>query len=199
MNNAKIKSWMITVTAMAAAAMLTLSGCGSGAESKADADEATFTAAGLFPLTGSMAYLGPANIATMKLAKDPSVVVGPPSSSVVKNTFKQVTSSQVPMISSGATSTAFSGLNDYFFRTIPPDTVQGVVLGQILVEDGVKNLAIAVFNDEYGTSLRDVVVKTVEDTGVNVVYGEKETFDPTETSFSSMVTNIKSTKPDALR
>lgn len=199
MNNAKIKSWMITVTAMAAAAMLTLSGCGSGAESKADADEATFTAAGLFPLTGSMAYLGPANIATMKLAKDPSVVVGPPSSSVVKNTFKQVTSSQVPMISSGATSTAFSGLNDYFFRTIPPDTVQGVVLGQILVEDGVKNLAIAVFNDEYGTSLRDVVVKTVEDAGVNVVYGEKETFDPTETSFSSMVTNIKSTKPDALR
>lgn len=199
MNNAKIKSWMVTATAMAAAAMLTLSGCGSGAESKADADEATFTAAGLFPLTGSMAYLGPANIATMKLAKDPSVVVGPPSSSVVKNTFKQVTSSQVPMISSGATSTAFSGLNDYFFRTIPPDTVQGVVLGQILVEDGVKNLAIAVFNDEYGTSLRDVVVKTVEDAGVNVVYGEKETFDPTETSFSSMVTNIKSTKPDALR
>ena len=57
MNNAKIKSWMITATAMAAAAMLTLSGCGSGAESKADADEATFTAAGLFPLTGSMAYL----------------------------------------------------------------------------------------------------------------------------------------------
>ena len=57
MNNAKIKSWMVTATAMAAAAMLTLSGCGSGAESKADADEATFTAAGLFPLTGSMAYL----------------------------------------------------------------------------------------------------------------------------------------------
>lgn len=239
MNNAKIKSWMVTATAMAAAAMLTLSGCGSGAESKADADEATFTAAGLFPLTGSMAYLGPANIATMKLAqndinaaggvlgkdidivsadtsdadhadqntssaqsvlaREPSVVVGPPSSSVVKNTFKQVTSSQVPMISSGATSTAFSGLNDYSFRTIPPDTVQGVVLGQIIVQDGVKNLAIAVFNDEYGTSLRDVVVKTVGDAGANVVYGEKETFDPTETSFSSMVTNIKSTKPDALR
>lgn len=37
-----------------------------------------------------------------------------------------------------------------------------------------------------GTSLRDVVAKTVGDAGVNVVYGEKETFDPTETSFSSM-------------
>ena len=58
-----------------------------------------------------------------------------------------------------------------------------------------KNLAIAVFNDEYGTSLRDVVVKTVEDAGVNVVYGEKDTFDPTETNFSSMVTAIKATNP----
>ena len=207
----------------------------SGSSGSAKSD--TFMAAGLFPLTGSMAYLGPANIATMKLAqkdinaaggvlgkdieitsadtsdadhadqntssaqsvlaKNPSVVVGPPSSSVVKNTYKQVTSAKVPMISSGATSTAFSGLSDYFFRTIPPDTVQGAVLGQIIAQDGVKNLAIAVFNDEYGTSLRDVVVKTVEDAGVNVVYGEKDTFDPTETNFSSMVTAIKATNPDA--
>lgn len=223
----------ITATAMVAAAVMALAGCGSSGSAKSD----TFMAAGLFPLTGSMAYLGPANIATMKLAqkdinaaggvlgkdieitsadtadadhadqntssaqsvlaKNPSVVVGPPSSSVVKNTYKQVTSAKVPMISSGATSTAFSGLSDYFFRTIPPDTVQGAVLGQIIAQDGVKNLAIAVFNDEYGTSLRDVVVKTVEDAGVNVVYGEKDTFDPTETNFSSMVTAIKATNPDA--
>lgn len=197
----------ITATAMVAAAVMALAGCGSSGTadsaasgSSGSAKSDTFMAAGLFPLTGSMAYLGPANIATMKLAqkdinaaggvlgkdieitsadtsdadhadqntssaqsvlaKNPSVVVGPPSSSVVKNTYKQVTSAKVPMISSGATSTAFSGLSDYFFRTIPPDTVQGAVLGQIIAQDGVKNLAIAVFNDEYGTSLRDVVVKT---------------------------------------
>lgn len=234
----------ITATAMVAAAVMALAGCGSSgtADSAASgspgsAKSDTFMAAGLFPLTGSMAYLGPANIATMKLAqkdinaaggvlgkdieitsadtsdadhadqntssaqsvlaKNPSVVVGPPSSSVVKNTYKQVTSAKVPMISSGATSTAFSGLSDYFFRTIPPDTVQGAVLGQIIAQDGVKNLAIAVFNDEYGTSLRDVVVKTVEDAGVNVVYGEKDTFDPTETNFSSIATAIKASNPDA--
>ena len=234
----------ITATAMVAAAVMALAGCGSSGTadsaasgSSGSAKSDTFMAAGLFPLTGSMAYLGPVNIATMKLAqkdinaaggvlgkdieitsadtsdadhadqntssaqsvlaKNPSVVVGPPSSSVVKNTYKQVTSAKVPMISSGATSTAFSGLSDYFFRTIPPDTVQGAVLGQIIAQDGVKNLAIAVFNDEYGTSLRDVVVKTVEDAGVNVVYGEKDTFDPTETNFSSMVTAIKATNPDA--
>lgn len=243
MKKSNSRKTLITITAAAAALTMMLSGCGSSSSSSSDSsasstsDSGTFMAAGLFPLTGSMAYLGPANIATMKLAqkdindaggvlgkdieitsadtsdadhadqntssaqsvlaKNPSVVVGPPSSSVVKNTYKQVTSAKVPMISSGATSTAFSGLNDYFFRTIPPDTVQGAVLGQIIAQDGVKNLAIAVFNDEYGTSLRDVVVKTVEDAGVKVVYGEKDTFDPTETNFSSMVTSIKASNADA--
>lgn len=234
----------ITATAMVAAAVMALAGCGSSGTadsaasgSSGSAKSDTFMAAGLFPLTGSMAYLGPANIATMKLAqkdinaaggvlgkdieitsadtsdadhadqntssaqsvlaKNPSVVVGPPSSSVVKNTYKQVTSAKVPMISSGATSTAFSGLSDYFFRTIPPDTVQGAVLGQIIAQDGVKNLAIAVFNDEYGTGLRDTIVKTASAAGVDIIYGEKDTFDPTETNFSSIATAIKASNPDA--
>lgn len=234
----------ITATAMVAAAVMALAGCGSSGTadsaasgSSGSAKSDTFMAAGLFPLTGSMAYLGPANIATMKLAqkdinaaggvlgkdieitsadtsdadhadqntssaqsvlaKNPSVVVGPPSSSVVKNTYKQVTSAKVPMISSGATSTAFSGLSDYFFRTILPDTVQGAVLGQIIAQDGVKNLAIAVFNDEYGTGLRDTIAKTASEAGVNIVYGEKDTFDPTETNFSSIATAIKASNPDA--
>ena len=234
----------ITATAMVAAAVMALAGCGSSGTadsaasgSSGSAKSDTFMAAGLFPLTGSMAYLGPANIATMKLAqkdinaaggvlgkdieitsadtsdadhadqntssaqsvlaKNPSVVVGPPSSSVVKNTYKQVTSAKVPMISSGATSTTFSGLSDYFFRTIPPDTVQGAVLGQIIAQDGVKNLAIAVFNDEYGTGLRDTIVKTASAAGVDIIYGEKDTFDPTETNFSSIATAIKASNPDA--
>lgn len=234
----------ITATAMVAAAVMALAGCGSSGTadsaasgSSGSAKSDTFMAAGLFPLTGSMAYLGPANIATMKLAqkdinaaggvlgkdieitsadtsdadhadqntssaqsvlaKNPSVVVGPPSSSVVKNTYKQVTSAKVPMISSGATSTAFSGLSGYFFRTIPPDTVQGAVLGQIIAQDGVQKLAIAVFNDEYGTGLRDTIVKTASAAGVDIIYGEKDTFDPTETNFSSIATAIKASNPDA--
>ena len=195
MNKPNRKTWRTTATAMAATAVLTLSGCGTGtADSSANAAEDTFVAGGLFPLTGTAAYLGPSNVSTMKLAeqdideaggvlgnkistitadtsdaehadqnatavqsvlsKNPSVVIGPPLSSVVKNTYKQVTTSKIPMISPGATSTAFSGLDDYFFRTIPPDTVQGVVMGDLIAQDGIKNLAIAVFNDEYGISLR---------------------------------------------
>ncbi|KAB7044950.1 amino acid ABC transporter substrate-binding protein [Bifidobacterium longum] len=239
-NNKKI---MVTLTAAVAAAVMALAGCGSsGTASDSGTSGAkssgTFLAAGLFPLTGSFAYVGPASSASLALAKqeinaaggvlgkdmetttadssdadhadqntssaqsliskNPSVIIGPPSSGVVKNTYKQVTTSGIPMISEGATSTSLSGLDPMFFRTIPPDTVQGAVLGQVIAQDGVKNLAIVVLNDEYGTHLRDVVVKTVEDAGVNVVYGEKDAFDPTETNFSSIVTAIKASNPDAI-
>lgn len=236
------KKYMVTFIAAVAAAVMALAGCGSSNSSTggtdAKSESSAFYAAGMFPQTGSLAYLGPPEEAGFKLAvadinatggvngsemkssiadtsdgdhadqnsaaaqsalsKNPSVVIGPPSSSVVKNSYKQVTSAGVPMISQGATSTAFSGLDKNFFRVIPPDTVQGAVLGQVIAQDGVKNLAIAVFNDEYGTSLRDVVVKTVKAAGVNVVYGEKDTFDPAETNFASIVTAIKASNPDGI-
>ena len=132
------------------------------------------------------------------MSKNPSFVIGPASSSVVKNVYKTITSAKVPMLSMGATSSDFSGLSPYFFRTVPPDSVQGAVLGQVIAQDGVKNLAIAAFNEEYGTGLRDTIAKTASDAGVNIVYGEKDAFDPTETNFSSIVTAIKASNPDAI-
>ena len=60
-----------------------------------------------------------------------------------------------------------------------------------------QKLAIAVFNDEYGTGLRDTIVKTASAAGVDIIYGEKDTFDPTETNFSSIATAIKASNPDA--
>ena len=132
------------------------------------------------------------------MSKNPSFVIGPASSSVVKNVYKTITSAKVPMLSMGATSSDFSGLDPYFFRTVPPDSVQGAVLGQVIAQDGVKNLAIAAFNEEYGTGLRDTIAKTASDAGVNIVYGEKDAFDPTETNFSSIVTAIKASNPDAI-
>ncbi len=244
-NMKSMKKLSITTTAVIAAAVMSLAGCGSsssGSDSAASSSDSSakttkFVLGGLWPETGSLAYLAPPELAAEKLAvkdindaggvlgndvttvdadtsdadhadqntsaaqsvlsKNPSFVIGPASSSVVKNTYKSITSQNVPMLSMGATSASFSGLSDYFFRTVAPDTVQGAVMGNLIAQDGVKNLAIAVFNDEYGTSLRDVVVKTVEDAGVKVVYGEKDTFDPTETNFSSMVTSIKASNADA--
>ncbi len=61
------------------------------------------------------------------------------------------------MISPANTATSLSGYSPYYFRTAPPDTVQGSALANLIVSDGVSDLGILVFNEEYGTSLRDVV------------------------------------------
>ncbi|MFR0555943.1 ABC transporter substrate-binding protein [Pseudoscardovia radai] len=132
------------------------------------------------------------------LSHNPSAIVGPASSAVVRNVYQEITEAHVPMTSMGSTSTSFSGLSDYFFRTVPPDTVQGTVLGNVIAQDGVQNLAIAAFNDEYGTGLRDQIAKTAGDQGVNIVYGADQAFDPTETNFSSIVTAIKASGADAI-
>lgn len=235
----------ITATAMVAAAVMALAVCGSSNSSSSSSSSAStsgtktskFVLGGLWPETGSLAYLAPPELAAEKLAvkdindaggvlgnkittvdadtsdadhadqntsaaqsvlsKNPSFIIGPASSSVVKNTYKSITSQNIPMLSMGATSAGFSGLSDYFFRTVAPDTVQGAVMGNLIAQDGVQKLAIAVFNDEYGTGLRDTIVKTASAAGVDIIYGEKDTFDPTETNFSSMVTAIKATNPDA--
>lgn len=225
----------ITATAMVAAAVMALAGCGSSNSSSSSSSSAStsgtktskFVLGGLWPETGSLAYLAPPELAAEKLAvkdindaggvlgnkittvdadtsdaqsvlsKNPSFIIGPASSSVVKNTYKSITSQNIPMLSMGATSASFSGLSDYFFRTVAPDTVQGAVMGNLIAQDGVQKLAIAVFNDEYGTGLRDTIAKTASEAGVNIVYGEKDTFDPTETNFSSIATAIKASNPDA--
>lgn len=216
-----MKKLSITVTAVVAAAVMALAGCGSGSGSGSSSSDASdsgakttkFVLGGLWPETGSLAYLAPPELAAEKLAvkdindaggvldskvttvdadtsdadhadqntsaaqsvlsKNPSFIIGPASSSVVKNTYKSITSQNIPMLSMGATSAGFSGLSDYFFRTVAPDTVQGAVMGNLIAQDGVQKLAIAVFNDEYGTGLRDTVVKTASAAGVDIVYGER--------------------------
>lgn len=132
------------------------------------------------------------------LSKKPGVIVGNPSSGVVKNTYSTIAAAQVPQISVGATATSLSGISPYFFRTVPPDSVQGAVLADTIVQDGVQRLAIASFNDEAGNGMRDVVAKHVMANGVDVVYGEKDSFDPTDTNFTALSTTIHAAQPDAV-
>ena len=126
----------ITATAMVAAAVMALAGCGSSNSSSSSSSSAStsgtktskFVLGGLWPETGSLAYLAPPELAAEKLAvkdindaggvlgnkittvdadtsdadhadqntsaaqsvlsKNPSFIIGPASSSVVKNTYK---------------------------------------------------------------------------------------------------------------
>ncbi|MFC7406774.1 ABC transporter substrate-binding protein [Georgenia alba] len=133
------------------------------------------------------------------LGEEVAAIVGAASSQVTLNVIDDVVGAQTLMVSPANTATELSGYDDFFFRTAPPDSVQGDVLGNLIASDGNATLSILVFNEAYGTGLRDVVQSTFESAGGTVTYGAAgDEFDPTEQNFSSIVSNALSSDPDAV-
>ncbi|WP_307219923.1 ABC transporter substrate-binding protein [Microbacterium sp. SORGH_AS_0888] len=134
-------------------------------------------------------------------SSDAQVVLGAESSSVTLNFVDSIVSKCKVQISPANTATKLSGYSSYYFRTAPPDTVQGSALGNLVVGDGVQKVAFLVFNDAYGTGLRDVIESTVEKAGGEVVYGAEgkgQEFAPGQKTFSSEVSAALAAKPDAI-
>jgi branched-chain amino acid transport system substrate-binding protein len=110
-------------------------------------------------------------------------------------------SNKVVEVSPANTAVDLSGYSPYYFRTAPPDGIQGNALGTLISTDGYKKVAFLVFNDTYGTGLRNAVQKTIEAAGGTIVYGGKgagDEFPAGQTTFSSEVSGALAAKPDAI-
>ena len=201
----------------------------------------SFRVGGILPLTGSLAFLGPPEIAGVGLAvsdvnaaggvdgaqacndiqdsgdsndmsvstasagtlvaSKPSVVIGAASSSVSLNVVDTFADNKIVEISPANTAVDLSGYSPFYFRTAPPDGVQGNALGTLITTDGYTKVGFLVFNDTYGTGLRNAVQETVEAAGGSCVYGcngKGQEFPPGQTTFSSEVSGVLAAKPDAI-
>lgn len=233
--------------AFAAAASLALAACSSEGDD-GDAGDSNSEGSGstealhigtVLPLTGSLAFLGPPEVAGVDLAVNEineaggvlgsdvkvthgdssdtqqaqiapqtasglisdgvSAIIGAASSAVTFNFVDDVVAAEVVQVSPANTATGLSGYSDFFFRTAPPDSVQGNALGNLILEDGHTNVGILVFNEDYGTGLRDVIKATVEEGGGTITYGNPgEEFDPAATNFGAEVEAVMATNPDAV-
>ncbi|MCA0873395.1 ABC transporter substrate-binding protein [Seohaeicola saemankumensis] len=76
----------------------------------------------------------------------------------------------VVMISPSATSPALSTAEDngLFFRTAPSDARQGVVMTEVLMEEGIKEVAVTYTNNDYGKGLADSFQAAFEAAGGTV-------------------------------
>ncbi len=74
------------------------------------------------------------------------------------------------MISPSATSPALSTIEDngLFFRTAPSDARQGVVMSNIIMERGFKEVALSYTNNDYGKGLADAFQSAFEEAGGTV-------------------------------
>ena len=135
------------------------------------------------------------------VAAKPSVVIGAAASGITENIIGTITGSKLVQISPANTKATLSGVHPFYFRTAPPDTIQGDVLGNMIAADGHKKIAMLVFDDPYGTGLRDTVQKVFEAAGGEVVYGGKESndvFQPAQPEYKAEVTAAVNSKPDAI-
>ncbi len=76
----------------------------------------------------------------------------------------------IVMVSPSATSPALSDAEDngLFFRTAPSDARQGKVMTQVLLDQGVKSVALTYTNNDYGKGLADSFQKAFEAAGGEV-------------------------------
>ncbi|WP_206051566.1 ABC transporter substrate-binding protein [Nocardioides ferulae] len=152
--------------------------------------------------SGDTTDLSVSTASARTLIKDKaSVVIGAASSSVSLNFVDRLTAAKITQVSPANTAVDLSGYSDFYFRTAPPDGIQGNALGSLISSDGYQKVAFLVFSDTYGTGLRDVVQETVEAGGGECTYGCKgdgDEFPAGQTTFSSEVSAAVNSNPDAI-
>ena len=144
--------------------------------------------------------IGQQNINKLLQAKV-SAILGAESSSVTENVLPTVSAAKTVMFSPANTDDALTGASPWYFRDAAPNSVEGNALGSQILSNGQTKVGILVFNDSYGTNLRDSIQKAVEAGGGTVTYGatgKGQEFPATETTFSSEVSAVLATKPDAI-
>jgi ABC-type branched-subunit amino acid transport system substrate-binding protein len=125
-------------------------------------------------------------------------IIGAASSSVSLSVIDKIINAGVVHFSPANTSTAFDTYDDkgMYFRTAPSDVLQGNVLGNLVLQDGAKSVAILARQEAYGEALADNTEKTIKDQGGNVA--AKVLYSVDATSYTSEVQKIKDAKPDAI-
>ncbi|RCW62383.1 ABC transporter substrate-binding protein [Halanaerobium sp. ST460_2HS_T2] len=102
------------------------------------------------------------------------------------------------LISPSSTSPVLTTLEDkgYVFRTVPSDSLQGVVAGNLAADLNNDKLAIIYVNNDYGQGLNDAVIEQFEKRGGEVT--ASIAFEPNKVSYRSELMDAASENPDAL-
>lgn len=127
-----------------------------------------------------------------------SAMIGAAASGVTKLFLDSNVDAGIITFSPANTSPDFTTWDDdnLYWRTAPSDLLQGEVLGNLVAEDGHKNIGIIYQNDAYGTGLEGVVKSTFESTGGTVV--AEASYNDGDSSFDAQVATIMAEKPDAI-
>lgn len=135
-------------------------------------------------------------------AEKVDVIVGAAASSVTTAVVDKISGAQVPECSpsnTGAALTAESSTDvekDYYFRTPPPDNLQGPALADVIAGDGHETVAIVNLNDEYGKGFAKFLKPALEEAGVEIA--AEVAYDPKGTNYDADAKKVADASPDAV-
>lgn len=127
-----------------------------------------------------------------------SAIIGALSSGVTLAVSSVTIPSEVVLISPASTAPSIPALDDddFVFRTVVSDAVQGVVLGRLAKLLNLSDIAIIYVNNDYGKGLADTVKETFESLGgtvsANVPYEENKP------SYRGEIDHLLSGSPQAI-
>jgi ABC-type branched-subunit amino acid transport system substrate-binding protein len=104
----------------------------------------------------------------------------------------------VPQISSASTAPVLSDIedNDFFFRTVPADSLQGVVLAQVVGGEGLESVSVMYINNDYGEGLATAFSEAYEERGGSVA--ASLAYEPGNASYRGELQNAATDGSEAL-
>jgi branched-chain amino acid transport system substrate-binding protein len=149
---------------------------GKVAIEKAEADIAKFTSEAELPVTIKFLYEDTetkANVTLEKMkamaAQGVKVAVGLLDSSDIRLTMGYANANKIAIISSFSTVAELGIADDYVFRPIPHDDMEGVALAELVQEMGFSHVALLVRKDPCDLSIASSFVKEFESAGGKVL------------------------------
>jgi len=125
-------------------------------------------------------------------------IVGALSSGVTLAASSVTIPAEVVLISPASTAPSIPALddNDYVFRTVVSDEVQGVVLGRLAMLLNYKKVSITYVNNDYGKGLADTFKNTFEALGGQVL--AMVAYEENKPSYRGEVDNLMAGDPEAI-
>ncbi|WBB73499.1 ABC transporter substrate-binding protein [Micromonospora sp. WMMD1128] len=134
-----------------------------------------------------------------------SVIIGAGASGISREVLPDVVAAGRILFSPSNTDAGLSTIDDkgLYFRTAPPDSLQGRALADVMLRDGPRKIVLLARKDSYGEGLQENVRSELEKAGVGADRVKLLTYMPpadpnTPVDFTGIAQDIKSFGPEAV-
>ncbi|MFI5837082.1 ABC transporter substrate-binding protein [Micromonospora sp. NPDC051300] len=134
-----------------------------------------------------------------------SIIIGAGASGISRAVLPDVVAAGRILFSPSNTDAGLSAVDDQglYFRTAPPDSLQGRALADVILRDGPRKIVLLARKDSYGEGLQENVRAELEKAGVGADRLKLVTYAPpadpkTPVNFSGIAQDIKGFGPEAV-